>query len=111
MIRFSYTLKCWTLSTVFYSVFYFSVLMTDPDFGKYNHMLALSTLLFPISKRAIDVLSDSLKLDFDMFDGFLSPLLINITIWLLTPFIVFLTFIAFLAYGMGVVKRNLNGRN
>ncbi|WP_201607684.1 hypothetical protein [Psychrobacter okhotskensis] len=108
MIRLSYTLKCWGLSIVFYSVFYFAVLMTDPDFGKYNYMLALSTLLFPLSKRAIDVLSDSLRLDFDMFDGFLSPLLINITIWLFTPFIVFLTFIAFLAYGMGVIKGNLN---
>ncbi|NRD70757.1 hypothetical protein HQR03_09450 [Psychrobacter okhotskensis] len=109
MIRLSYTLKCWALSIVFYSVFYFAVLMTDPDFGKYNYMLALSTLLFPISKRAIDVLSDSLRLDFDMFDGFLSPLLINITIWIFTPFIVFLTLIAFLAYSMGVMKRNLNG--
>ena len=108
MIRLSYTLKCWALSIVFYSVFYFAVLMTDPDFSKYNYMLALSTLLFPIAKRAIDVLSDSLRPNLDMFDGFLSPLLINITIWIFTPFIVFLTLIAFLAYSMGVMKRNLN---
>ena len=108
MIRFSYTIKCWALSTIFYLVFYFAVLMTDPDFIKYNYMLALSTLLFPISKRAIDVLSDSLRPNFDMFDGFLSPLLINITIWIFTPFIVFLTLIAFLAYSTGVMKRNLN---
>ena len=58
MIRFSYTLKCWALGISYYVGFYFIVLSSNPDFAKYLYILAVSTLLFPIAKRAVDVITD-----------------------------------------------------
>ena len=50
MIRLSYTLKCWALGITFFTVFYFMIVMSDPNFGKYIYVLAFSTLLLPIAK-------------------------------------------------------------
>ncbi len=60
MIRLSYTLKCWALGVTYFLVFYFMVVMSDPGFSKYIYMLALSTLLFPVAKRSVDVMTDFL---------------------------------------------------
>lgn len=110
MIRFSYTLKCWALSITYYLGFYFIVLSSNPDFAKYLYILAISTLLFPIAKRAVDVVTDFIAPHTIIFNGLLSSLLINIVIWVLTPFIVALTLIALLFYGMGVVTENIRAK-
>lgn len=98
MIHLSYTLKCWALGMAFFSAFYFTILMSDPSFGKYVYMLGLSTLLFPIAKRSIDVMTDFFAPNLLLFNGLVPSLIINIIIWMLTPFIVALTVIAFILY-------------
>ena len=110
MIRLSYTLKCWALGITYYLGFYFIVLSSNPDFAKYLYILAISTLLFPIAKRAVDVVTDFIAPHTIIFNGLLSSLLINIVIWVLTPFIVALTLIALLFYGMGVVTENIRAK-
>ena len=110
MIRLSYTLKCWALGIMYYLGFHFIVLSSNPDFAKYIYILVISTLLFPIAKRAVDVVSDFIAPHTIIFNGLLSSLLINIVIWLLTPFIVALTLIAFLFYGMGVLTENIRAK-
>lgn len=107
MIRLSYTLKCWMLGITYFLVFYFMVIMSDPSFSKYIYMLALSTLLFPIAKRAIDVAAESLVPNITLFNGLLSSLFINVIIWLCTPFIVALTVITFVFYSMGVMTERV----
>ena len=109
MIRLSYTLKCWALSVAFYAVFYFAILTSDPNFSKHIYFLAVSTLLFPIAKRIIDVVSDSLAPNVVLFNGLLSSLLINIVIWIFTPFITIFALIVFSFYGLNILKRNLVG--
>lgn len=108
MIRLSYTLKCWALGIAFFSAFYFTILVSDPSFGKYVYMLGLSTLLFPIAKRSIDVMTDFFAPDLEPFNGLLPSLVINIILWLFTPFIVALTVIAFIFYNMGVMTENIS---
>ncbi|HSP86047.1 MAG TPA: hypothetical protein VLN09_09975 [Psychrobacter sp.] len=100
MIRLSYTLKCWVLSAAFLIGFYTIVLTSNPDFAKYNYILAVSTLLFPIAKRAIDVVTDFISPHTTLFSGILSSLLINVAIWIFTPVIV--AFIVFVFYAMGI---------
>jgi len=108
MIRLSYTLKCWALGLTYFTVFYFLVVRSDPSFGKYLYMLALSTLLFPIAKRAVDVVTDSLTPDIELFDGLLPSILINVVIWILTPFIAAMTIIAFILYNMGLWSEKIS---
>ncbi|MDN3451902.1 MULTISPECIES: hypothetical protein [unclassified Psychrobacter] len=108
MIRLSYTLKCWALSITYFSVFYFMVVMSDPSFSKYIYMLALSTLLFPIAKRAVDVMTDFFTPDIELFNGLLPSILINVVIWLFTPVIVALTIFAFTLYSMGVLTEKIS---
>lgn len=108
MIRLSYTLKCWALGVTYFLVFYFMVVMSDPGFSKYIYMLALSTLLFPVSKRSVDVMTDFFTPNTVLFNGLLPSLLINVVIWILTPFIVALTVIAFLLYSMGVLTEKIS---
>ncbi|WP_201539636.1 hypothetical protein [Psychrobacter sp. 1044] len=108
MIRLSYTLKCWALGVTYFLVFYFMVVMSDPSFSKYIYMLALSTLLFPVAKRAVDVMTDFFTPNTVLFNGLLPSLLINVVIWILTPFIVALTVIAFLLYSMGVLTEKIS---
>lgn len=110
MIRLSYTLKCWALGITYYLGFYFIILSSNPDFAKYLYFLAISTLLFPIAKRAVDVVSDLIAPHTIIFNGLLASLLINIVIWLLTPFIVALTLIALFFYGMGVITENIRAK-
>ncbi|WP_289047679.1 hypothetical protein [uncultured Psychrobacter sp.] len=107
---FSYTLKCWALGISYYVGFYFIVLSSNPDFAKYPYILAVSTLLFPIAKRAVDVITDFIAPHSIIFNGLLSSLLINIVIWVLTPFIVTMTLIALLFYAMGVVTENIRAK-
>ena len=107
MIRLSYTLKCWTLSITFYGVFYFGILPSAPDFSKYSIILGVSTLLFPISKRAVDVVGDSLAPNVEIFNGLLWSLLLNIVIWILTPFIATLALFAFAFYSANILRKNL----
>ena len=109
MIRLSYSLKCWALSITFFTVFYFGVLIGDPSFDKYTYVLAVSTLLFPISKRIVDVISDSVAPNIILFNGLLSSLLINIVIWLLTLFIAALTLIGFIFYSANILKKRFFG--
>ena len=71
-------------------------------------MLAFSTLLFPIAKRAVDVMTDFCAPDIELFNGLLPSLLINIVIWMLTPFIVALTVIAYVLYSMGVLTEKIS---
>jgi hypothetical protein len=71
-------------------------------------MLGLSTLLFPIAKHAVDVVTDLFAPNILLFNGLLPSLLINIVIWMLTPFIVALTVIAFILYSMGVLTENIS---
>ncbi|WP_372860784.1 hypothetical protein [Psychrobacter sp.] len=108
MIRLSYTLKCWALGVTYFLVFYFMVVMSDPGFSKYIYMLALSTLLFPVAKRSVDVMTDFFTPNTVLFNGLLPSLLINVVIWILTPFIVALTVIAFLLYSMGVLTEKIS---
>lgn len=108
MIRLSYTLKCWALAITYFLVFYFMVVMSDPDFSKYLYILALSTLLFPIAKRAVDMMTDFFTPDLELFNGLLPAILINVLIWILTPFIVALTVIAFMLYSMGVLTEKIS---
>jgi len=108
MIRLSYTLKCWALGITYFSVFYFLVVMSDPGFSKYLYMLALSTLLFPVAKRAVDVMTDFFTPDIELFNGLLPSILINVVIWILTPFIVAFTAIAFMLYSMGVLTERIS---
>ena len=108
MIRLSCSLKCWALAITYFLVFYFMVVMSDPGFGKYIYMLALSTLLFPIAKRAVDVMTDFFTPDLELFNGLLPSILINVVIWILTPFIVALTVIAFMLYSMGVLTEKMS---
>ena len=107
MIRLSYTFKCWVLSISFFLAFYFVVLLSDPSFSKYVYTLGVSSLLFPISKRAVDVIIDSFAPNNTLFDGLLSSLSINLVIWIATPLIVTLTVIAFILYSMGVMTENI----
>ncbi|WP_201538637.1 hypothetical protein [Psychrobacter immobilis] len=108
MTRLSYTLKCWVLGIGFFLVFYFMVVMSDPSFSKYIDMLALSTLLFPVAKHAVDVMTDFFAPDTELFNGLLPLVLINIVIWMLTPFIMAFTVIAFILYNMGVLTEKLS---
>ena len=108
MIRLSYTLKCWALGVAFFSAFYFIVVMSDPGFSKYIYILALSTLLFPIAKRSVDVMTDFFTPDVELFNGLAPSLLINIIIWIFTPFIVAITVIAFVLYSMGVLTEKIS---
>ncbi|GAF59616.1 MULTISPECIES: hypothetical protein [Psychrobacter] len=108
MIRLSYTLKCWALGVTYFLVFYFMVVMSDPGFSKYIYMLALSTLLFPVAKRSVDVMTDFFTPNTVLFNGLLPSLLINVVIWILTPFIVALTVIAFVLYSMGVLTEKIS---
>lgn len=108
MIRLSYTLKCWALGVTYFLVFYFMVVLSDPGFSKYIYMLALSTLLFPVAKRAVDVMTDFFTPNTVLFNGLLPSLLINVVIWILTPFIVALTVIAFVLYSMGVLTEKIS---
>ncbi|GAF61332.1 hypothetical protein JCM18903_1326 [Psychrobacter sp. JCM 18903] len=108
MIRLSYTLKCWALGVTYFLVFYFMVVMSDPGFSKYIYMLALSTLLFPVAKRSVDVMTDFFTSNTVLFNGLLPSLLINVVIWILTPFIVALTVIAFVLYSMGVLTEKIS---
>ena len=108
MIRLSYTLKCWALGVTYFLVFYFMVVMSDPGFSKYIYMLALSTILFPVAKRAVDVMTDFFTPNTVLFNGLLPSLLINVVIWILTPFIVALTVIAFVLYSMGVLTEKIS---
>ena len=108
MIRLSYTLKCWALGVTYFLVFYFMVVMSDPGFSKYIYMLALSTLLFPVAKRAVDIMTDFFTPNTVLFNGLLPSLLINVVIWILTPFIVALTVIAFVLYSMGVLTERIS---
>ena len=108
MIRLSYTLKCWMLGITYFLVFYFIVVMSDPSFTKYVYALALSTLLFPIAKRAVDVMTDFFAPDMELFNGLLPSVLINIVIWIFTPVIVALTIVAYVFYSMGVVTENIS---
>lgn len=110
MIRLSYTLKCWALGAAFLIGFYTIVLTSNPDFAKYNYILAVSTLLFPLAKRAIDVVTDSISPHTVLFSGILPSLLINITIWVFTPIIVAFTLIAFVFYAMGVMTENIRAK-
>jgi cellulose synthase/poly-beta-1,6-N-acetylglucosamine synthase-like glycosyltransferase len=43
-----------------------------------------------------------------LFNGLLPSLLINVVIWILTPFIVALTVIAFVLYSMGVLTEKIS---
>ncbi len=106
MIHLSYIFKCLALSITFFAVFYFGVLLVDPSFGKYTLTLGISTLLFPIVKVAIDIVKDAIAPNYVMFNGPLTSLLINVTIWLLTPFLIVLALVAFLFYSMGILKEN-----
>lgn len=106
VIHLSYIFKCLALSITFFAVFYFAVLLVDPSFDKYTLTLGISTLLFPIVKCAIDIVKDAVAPNYVMFNGALSSLLINITIWLLTPFLIVISAVAFLFYSMGVLKEN-----
>lgn len=108
MIRLSYTLKCWALGVTYFLVFYFMVVMSDPGFSKYIYMLALSTVLFPLAKRSVDVMTDFFTPNTVLFNGLLPSLLINVVIWILTPFIVALTVIAFVLYSMGVLTEKIS---
>ena len=108
MIRLSYTLKCWALGITYFLVFYFMVVMSDPGFSKYIYMLALSTVLFPLAKRSVDVMTDFFTPNTVLFNGLLPSLLINVVIWILTPFIVALTVIAFVLYSMGVLTEKIS---
>ena len=110
MIRLSYTLKCWGLGAAFLIGFYTIVLTSNPDFAKYDYILAVSTIIFPIAKRAIDVLTDSISPHTVLFSGILPSLLINIAIWIFTPFIVAITIIAFVFYSMGVMTENIRAK-
>ncbi len=103
----SYTLKCWALGVTFFLVFYFAVVMSDPSFSKYLYMLTLSTLLFPIAKRAIDATTDFFTSKNVLFNGLLLSMLVNIVIWVFTPFIVALTAIAFICYSVGVMTEHI----
>ena len=107
MIRLSYTLKCWALSVTFYTVFYFGILTSDPSFSKYIYILGISTLLFPIAKRTVDLVGDSLAPNVVIFGGLLSSLLINIVIWILTPFITVFACIIFLFYCLNILRENI----
>ena len=82
--------------------------MSDPSFAKYVYALALSTLLLPIAKRAVDVMSDFFAPDIELFNGLLPSILINVVIWIFTPVIVALTIVAYLLYSMGVVTENIS---
>lgn len=108
MINLSYTLKCWVLGVTFFVFFYFIVVVSDPGFSKYIYMLGLSTLLFPIAKRAVDVMADFFAPNTLLFNGLLPSLLINIVIWILTPFIVAIAIVAFLLHSMGVLTENIS---
>ncbi|WP_372844088.1 hypothetical protein [Psychrobacter sp.] len=111
MIRLSYTLKCWALGIAFYAGFHAIVLTTNPDFAKYSYILIVSTLLFPIAKRAIDVVIDSISPHTVLFGGILPSLLINIAIWVFTPLIVGFTLIAFILYSMSVMTENMRAKH
>ncbi|OXL25168.1 hypothetical protein [Psychrobacter sp. DAB_AL32B] len=110
MIRLSYTLKCWALGVFFYVGFYAIVLTSNPDFAKYIYILGVSTLLFPIAKRAVDVVTDFIAPHTIIFNGLLSSLLINIVIWVFTPFIIALTLFALFFYAMGVMTENIRAK-
>lgn len=108
MISLSYTLKCWALGITFFLMFYFIVLVSVPSFSEYIYMLGLNTLLFPIAKHAIDVVTALFAPNTLLFNGLLPSLLINVVIWMLTPFIVALTVMAFIFYSMGVMTENIS---
>ena len=110
MIRLSYTLKCWALGAAFFIGFYTIVLTSNPDFAKYDYFLAVSTLLFPIAKRAIEVVTDFIAPHTVLVSGVLSSLLINMVIWLSTPIIVAFTLMAFIFYAMGVMTENIRAK-
>ena len=107
MIHLSYTIKCWALGVAFFVGFYFMVLLSDPSFSKYVYILALSTVFFPIAKRAVDAMMNFFAPNTELFNGLLPSLLINILIWISTPFIVALAVIAFILYSMGVLTENI----
>jgi len=60
MLQVSYSIKCWLLSFSFYMMFYFIVFAKGYASIELLYLLGVSTLLFPISKRIIDALCDTL---------------------------------------------------
>lgn len=104
----SYTLKCWALGVTFFLVFYFMMVMSDPSFSKYLHMLALSTVLFPIAKRTIDAITDFFTSNNVLFNSLLPAMMLNIVIWIFTPFIVALTVVAFICYSLGMLTEHIS---
>ncbi|MBO1530104.1 hypothetical protein J3492_02615 [Psychrobacter sp. F1192] len=108
MLRLNYTLKCWSLGIIFFTLFYFGILANDPSLNKYLYSLAISTVLFPIAKQAVDVVGEYINPDIDMFNGLLSALLINILIWIFTPFIAAFALLSFLFYSIYTFKDSLS---
>ena len=108
MIRLNYTLKCWALSTIFFTLFYFGVLTNDPSLTKHTYLRAVSTLLLPIAKRVVDVVGEYLIPDTDIFNNLLSAIIINILIWFFTPFIALLALLSFLFYSVYTLKNSLS---
>lgn len=108
MLRLSYTLKCWALSTIFFTLYYFGIMKNDPSLTKYTYLLIISTLLFPIAKHAVDVVGEYLIPDIDIFNGLLSSILINLLIWFFTPFIAALAILSFLFYTVYTLKNSAN---
>lgn len=108
MTRLSYTLKCWALGLAFFIAFYALVLTSDPSFDKYTYLLGLSTLLFPVAKHGVNVLIDFFDSDLELSNSLLSSLVINIVIWLFTPFIAAMMVMAFVFYSMGVLTESIS---
>lgn len=111
MLRVSYSIKCWLLSFSFYIMFYFIIYAQGHASIEQLYLLAVSTLLFPISRRIIDILCDALIPNTSIFNGLLLPLIINSLIWLLTPFIVSLTLISFIFYAISKSISTLSRNN
>lgn len=96
MLRVSYSIKCWLLGFSFYIIFYFIIFAKGYASIEFLYLLGVSTLLFPISKRIVDVLCDTFIPNTSIFNGLLLPFIINSIIWLLTPFIISLTLIVYI---------------
>ena len=105
MLQVSYSIKCWLLSFSFYMMFYFIVFAKGYASIELLYLLGVSTLLFPISKRIIDALCDTLIPNTALFHGLLLPFIINSLIWLLTPFIIALTLVV---YTVCAISKSIN---
>ena len=105
MLQVSYSIKCWLLSFSFYMMFYFIVFANGYASIELLYLLGVSTLLFPISKRIIDALCDTLIPNTALFHGLLLPFIINSLIWLLTPFIIALTLVV---YTVCAISKSIN---